>query len=68
MKTIPVESALERFFLGASPKTWQGEISTDDNGDQIMTCSFLGMPWSMEGNRSGVSFKAAAIVAVKAAQ
>ena len=104
MRSIPVDSSIQRFYLGASPKTWKGEIATDDTGDPIMTCSFLGMPtdedkaevfevaipsrglpkslapqtlvkfqqlvarpWSM-GDRSGVSFKAAAVVTVKAAQ
>jgi len=104
MKQIPVETTIERFFLGASPKSWEGNIVTDDDNDPIMVCSFLGMPtedekaevfevnipskgipktitpqtlvrfqkltarpWSM-GDRSGVSFKAAALVPVKAAQ
>ena len=44
MKQIPVESTIERFFLGASPKTWEGNVVTDDNNDPVMVCSFLGMP------------------------
>jgi len=48
MRVIPCDPGIERVFLGARPQVRDGVIVTNEDNDQIMVVSVLGMPTEEE--------------------
>ena len=48
MRIIPCDPSLERLFLGSRPQLRDGAIVTNDDNDQVMIVSVLGMPTDEE--------------------
>ena len=48
MRVIPCAAELEKVFLGARPQVRDGVVVTNDDNDQIMVVSVLGMPTEEE--------------------
>lgn len=48
MKMIPCDPSIERVYLGARPHVRDGVVVTNDDNDQVMVVSVLGMPTEEE--------------------